>query len=344
MKRCKAFIVNGKKYIFDGESVEIVVSPNYTSKSKILNKPNEHRTSHLKSLCLVLNNSCNLCCDYCFANKGVYDKPNEQMTFVTAKKAIDFLVSSATANGTNNVAISFFGGEPLLSFNLIKKCVDFCENTYEGVNFEYMITTNGTLLTPEIVEFMQKHKFDIMISIDGTRELHNFYRKYKSQKGSYDDIVKNINLFRNKKMLNARITITDNNPEIHSYIDSILELGIERITYAVDYNISSDSFSKFLKSLNLLFEKYYHDVSNGKFYDITNFSSVITAIALHQRRLTFCNAGISYLTVSADGSYYRCPRFIGNKDFCLSNVNNSNDALEEMKKFKESLKESPKDL
>ena len=341
MKRQKEFIVNGQSYIFDGNSVSIITDKNQIANCNLSYKnPNSQRSATLKTLCLVTNNSCNLCCDYCFANKGKYDKPNEFMTLDTSKKSIDFLVKSAIDNNNTKITIAFFGGEPLLNFSLIKKSVEYTE-CFKNINCNYMLTTNGTLLTPEIVSFLQYYRFDIMISIDGNEQLHNFYRRYKSGKGSYKDVVNGIGLFNKKLFLNARITINNNNPEIHLYIDNILELGFKRITFAVDYNISEKNFYLFVESLKKLIEKYYNDILLEKFYDITNFSSVITTLALHQRKLTFCNAGISYITVSADGKYYRCPRFVGNKEFVLDTIDETNKVKENIKKFKISLKNEP---
>lgn len=340
MERQKNFIVNGQEYIFDGTSVSIISGNEKISKDRLSYKePNSQRSSYLKSLCLVIDNSCNLCCDYCFANKGTYDKPNEFMTFETAKKAIDFLIESTLEHG-NKISVAFFGGEPLLNFKLMKECVEYID-TFKKIECKYMITTNGTLLTKSIVEFLEEHRFDIMISIDGNKHLHDFYRKYKSGRGSYDDVVKGIRLFTNKSLLNARITINDHNPEIHSYIDDILNLGVKRITFAVDYNVSDEIFTIFVESLKKLLKKYYDDIMNGIYYDITNFSSVITTISLHQRKLTFCNAGISYLTVSADGRYYRCPRFVGNKKFSLDTVEKTEKVKEKTEIFKNNIKTSP---
>ena len=153
------------------------------------------------------------------------------------------------------MSISFFGGEPLLSFELIKKIVDYIESYYSDYLVHYMITTNGTLITKEIAEFMEENKFDIMISIDGTQEQHDYYRKFLNGYGSYLKVLGGIANFQNPKILNARITITDINSDICSYIDSILDLGVGRITFAVDYNISEVAFQNFIISLKNLIEK-----------------------------------------------------------------------------------------
>ena len=341
MERQKNFIVNGKKYTFYGDSVSVIAEGDIKDKTLFPYKEiNSHRAVHLKTLCLVVNNQCNLCCEYCFANKGMYDKPDQIMSFCTARKAIDLLIESAMKSSKNDITISFFGGEPLLNIELIKKCVKYIKK-FKDINCNYMITTNGTLLNQSIVDFLQKNNFDIMISIDGNKATHDFYRKFYSGKGSYEKVIKGISLFENKNSLNARITINNNNPQIHSYIDDILKLGIKRITFAVDYNISNDAFLIFIDSLKKLINKYYIDIVSGNFYEITNFSSIITSIVLHQRKLAFCNAGISYLTVSADGKFYRCPRFVGKEEFSLGTVERIENVKKQMHIFKESLKSAP---
>ena len=334
MKRLRKFNVDGQEYIFDGESVRIIQRESY-NKTNINIKPlNSHRTGYLKTICLILNNSCNLGCEYCFANKGHYDRPNEQMSFETAKNAIDYLAQNVVENKGKEMSISFFGGEPLLSFELIKKIVQYIQTYYEDYIVHYMITTNGTLINHEIDKFMEENKFDIMISVDGTQEQHDFYRKFLNGCGSYSKMLEGISHFKTPKILNARITITDINTDICGYIDSILELGFGRITFAVDYNISINAFQNFIVSLEKLIEKYFQDISKGKLYDITNFSRVIINLALNERNLTHCNAGISYLAVSADGKYYRCPRFVGLEEFSLGNVENNKNLVKKMDDFK----------
>lgn len=343
MKRYKIFDLNGNKYIFDGETVKVSeilgkFDVNNLSKEEDRKPINSHRSNHLKTLCLVLNNSCNLYCEYCFANKGMYDKPNEQMTFEIAKKSIDNLTKSIVENNASLATIAFFGGEPLLSFKLIQKIVNYTQSI-KKINFKYMITTNGTLINKEIADYLQKYNFDVMISIDGDMKHHNVYRKYKNGEGSYDDVIKAIQMFEKKEILNARVTITDNNTNILECVNNILTLGIYRITFAVDYAISKNNYNLYLLSLKELIKKYKKDIINNKFYDITNISSIIISLVLNQRKLAFCNAGISYLTVSADGKYYRCPRFIGYEKFSF---NGENDTVKQnLESFKKSLKDSP---
>jgi uncharacterized protein len=326
--RFREFAVNDKNFIFDGETLRIFTKDNAFDLNKIksLNYQsnfNNFRSNYLRSICLVLNNSCNLCCNYCYANKGCYDKPNEQMKFEVATRSIDLLFDEIRKNNGKIISVGFFGGEPLLSFKLIKKLVNYVEKNRKSTNSIYKITTNGTLINKQIADFLILNNFDITISIDGDEKKHNFYRKYKNKQGSYKDVKKAIELFGDKKeKITARITITDNNSEIHSYIHNIIFLGIRKITFATDYGISKLGFQKFCLSLSLMIEQYYQDIKKGFFYDITNITRVISAVVFGHRYRSHCNAGISYVTLSADGKYYRCPRFVGKENFCFKKQKN----------------------
>ncbi len=320
MDRTYEFSVNGNHFVFDGNTVSVYEKNNVIQTKKENTPKYLPRCNYLRTVCLVLNNSCNLCCSYCFANKGHFDKPYEQMKLEHALKAIDTTANIIKKNNGKKFTISFFGGEPLLSFSLIKKIVLYIQKQYPHFEHVFRITTNGTLLTQDIVLFLEKNPFEIMISIDGGKKEHDFFRKDINGNGSYDKIKNNLKYFKNISKLNARITITKANSNINCYIDDILNLGFRKITFAVDYAIEKDDFKNFKDSLKKLFIRYTEDIKKGFYYDITNISTVITSIVMKYKMNTHCNAGISYITLSADGIYYRCPRFVGNPLFYVSKI------------------------
>ena len=326
-ERLYFFSTEKGKFVFDGEAVSIYHYEDIVDleiqQTSYLPLPDSHRSHFLRTVCLILNNSCNLCCKYCYAHQGLYDKPFEQLRFEKGVEAIDYISKSAMMHNSNNITIAFFGGEPLLSFNLIKKLVSYAENKYPKLIKKYQITTNGTLINDSIAEFMEKYNFNIMISIDGGKEHHNKYRRFKNGMGSYDDVVLGASLIQNKELLNARITITDVNVLMHEYIDTILNLGIKRITFAVDYNITDDNFALYLESIKNLTNKYITDIKSGVFYEITNFTKILSLVIFHNKIKNHCNAGISYITLSADGRYYLCPRFVGMSKFCIGTDDNA---------------------
>lgn len=169
--RYKIFKFAGRTYLFDGDNVGLVELATEDSVCEYVPKAysqiNSHRADYLKTICLVLNNSCNLNCHYCFANKGKYDKPNEQMKFDKAKEALDNLIRCVRNNKGKELTVAFFGGEPLLSFELIKQVVEYMKKSANDLICKYMITTNGTLITSGIAGFLEANKFNITISIDG---------------------------------------------------------------------------------------------------------------------------------------------------------------------------------
>lgn len=332
------FKTSGKSYVFDGNKVAVFLKgteiERVNSLRHFLPIDTDVRTDYLKTVCLILNNSCNLCCDYCYAHGGTYNLPPQKMSLRVAKQAIDMTARSVLQHNDNKITIAFFGGEPLLNFNLIQKIVNYVKEYYKNLSAKYQITTNGTLITKSIAKFLERNNFDIMLSIDGNKKLHDFYRKYKNGIGTFDDIIENLHNIKNKKLINARITITNINPNINDYIDDILKLGIRRITFAADYFINSVALKKYVQSLKLLIKKYEKDIKSGYLYDITNLTKVICSIVLHTRYRTHCNAGISYLTVSPEGNYYRCPRFVGNKDFYMGKINKIEEVTRNMENFK----------
>lgn len=154
-----------------------------------------------------------------------------------------------------------------------------------------------------------------MISIDGDRTRHNICRKYVNGRGSFDKIASNVKSFCNSNILTARITITDSNTDIDRYLNAILDMGLRRITYAVDSNISRKKFSSFVESLSSALDRYIKDISDEIYYELTNVSLAIEPLISCRGYRSHCNAGISYITKSADGQLYRCPRFIGDSNY-----------------------------
>lgn len=155
--------------------------------------------THINNMILQVTQNCNLRCEYCIysGNYNTRGHSNKRMTFETAKKAIDFLIKHAS--GKNDLFVGFYGGEPLLEFELIKKCVDYIEKEAAGKNIGYIMTTNGTLLNENVIDYLVKHKFKITISVDGPKDIHNRSRIFANQnKGSYDVMIANIKKMKEK--------------------------------------------------------------------------------------------------------------------------------------------------
>lgn len=324
--RTHGFVADGRRYLFDGYSLGICEVTDDTS-SDARPAPLEtgfdpSRGTYLRSVALNLINGCNLACTYCYADGGRYDSPGTVMSLETARRAVDMVIESVVRNGGDSVTIGFFGGEPLLASGLIDKIVAYTNASVpHGVAARYQITTNGTLLKPEHITLMEQNRFQVTVSIDGNAAAHNANRVHPDGRGSYDETVAAIQLLLASDVpLTARITLSDANPRVDESVAHIVALGVQRITYALDYGMSEAAFEQFMASLGRLFVDLRALIGEQRYIDVTNISEPITAIVLKKRKRAHCNAGVSYLSVSAEGEIYRCPRFTGNRRFALGSV------------------------
>lgn len=274
------------------------------------------------SITLNMINSCNLKCDYCYANEGTYGNENNIMNFDTARKSIMKIIEMMRINGNNFLKVLFFGGEPLLTFDMIKKIVNWCNETYKDIIFKFGVTTNGTLLTEEMINFFEKNDFGIAVSLDGDKEANDKHRKDKDGFGTYDKVIKNLNKIKNTENIAIRLTITKGNIEINKYIESLLQnTSIKKFTYAFDFaSMDKIEINKFNENYNKLFQKYKQDIIDGNLYDITNITNVIHRLIYRNRMLKFCNAGKGYFSVASDGEIYLCHRFLENSLYNISNI------------------------
>lgn len=332
-KRQVRFCIENEKFLFDGNSLNIyelddmdylvpVGDVGIIDDSKLF----------LRSLALNVSHICDLGgCKYCYANEGGYHTPGVMMTWNTAKAAVDLLIKSAVKNNCKLITIGFFGGEPLTNFELIKRVVNYVNLILsDTISVRYLITTNGLMLgeSEECRKFLKEHNFSITLSIDGDKKMHNAARVYRTGYGSYNEVIECLPALLDDFSINARLTISDFSYQVNKAIQHIVfSLGIERVTYSVDYDISDSNFKRFLKSLNRMFEYYYESIVKGKFYDITNISQIILSLVLQKRRRTHCNAGLAYLTVAADGTFYRCPRFTDVPEHSVGKVKEVTDEL-----------------
>lgn len=323
----------GRRYTFDGSSLSIYEitdgKPPTKAQSSSENTLNSSRGTFLRSLALNIINQCNLDCSYCYATGGSYDNPGAKMSLDTAQRSVDLVIDSVVKNGGNSMTIGFFGGEPMLAIDLIKKVVSYVKSTVpSGITVKYLITTNGTLITNDHIDFMKDNNFQVMLSLDGDKEVHDRNRHYPGGRGSYEETVNALEMLLGNVSVTTRITLSDTNHAIDRAVKHILSLGVSRITYALDYKIGDDAFQSFMGSLERLFVFCQESILDGNYFDITNITEPIIALALKQKKRAHCNAGVSYLSVSAEGNVYRCPRFTGNKGFRLGSVMQAENQIE----------------
>src|SRR3989344_4641980 len=345
------FRANGQSYVFHRDSFSVLRVPRWplsdedrVNVERILEqekgKARDVGPLTLRTVALNVTNNCNFACDYCFANQGDFDNPGLVMSEATAINAVDLLFKNVSDNYQDRAAIAFFGGEPLLGWNLIKKTVSYAEvNCPEGIRLKFLITTNASLLDKEKTDFFKEHNFSVMVSLDGAREENDLHRKFKDGSGTYGSIVENIKRANESIPLTFRATITGDNLDLIKIVEHFRSLGASIITFGIDNDhLRKENYARVVVSYRELANYYLRDIMAGNFYEITNFTEVLLQIAFRERKVSHCNAGLSYLGVSAEGSLYKCPRFTGVEQHKFGDIKMADEVTERRNAFIEQLK------
>lgn len=284
----------------------------------------------LKALCLNVAHTCNLSCEYCFAKGGKYSGPDAIMTKEVARGAIDFLLENSGSH--YNLDIDFFGGEPLLNFNLVKDTVEYAKSKEIEYNkhFNFTLTTNGLLLNDDVIDYLNENMKNVVLSLDGRKEKHDHFRKTLNGKGSFDTIVPKFQNFvkkRGDKEYYMRGTFTANNLDFTEDLKTYLDLGFTRTSlepvvgkpdepYALKEEHLETIYRQYEKLADMLMDKidkdedfiFYHymiDLENGP--------------CVH-KRISGCGSGTEYMAITPTGELYPCHQFVGNRDFIIGNI------------------------
>lgn len=276
----------------------------------------------ISSLTLMVVQECNMRCKYCYGEDGEYNNKGK-MSKKVAKKAIDFLIENSDKH---ELLISFLGGEPLLNLPLIKDVVNYC--TKQGIiynkKFLYTITTNGTLITKEIEEYLLSSGIAVQISIDGNREGHNKNRYFANKKGSYDEIIEKTKNMRKKNVLTARATVTKENLNYIEIFQHLSSLGFKTIPIAIAQNLLDDidydkvieEYTKFIKYVEeLIKEKKYNAIKK-----MPMIMESLKKLEYSNARYLGCGVGRNMYAVDINGNLFPCHRFVANKEYCLGDV------------------------
>jgi uncharacterized protein len=293
---------------------------------------NVHKKTNrgLKAMCLHICHECNLKCAYCFANEGTYNAERGFMSKEVGFAAVDYLISAS--QGRKNLEIDFFGGEPLLDFKVVKDIVYYAESLGEKHNksFKFTLTTNCVLLDEEKLAFLNKHIFNVVLSIDGRKQVHNLLRKTKDGRGSYDAVLKNIKRFiseRGEKSYYARGTFTNKNLDFLQDVKSLYENGIEQIS--IEPVVLEPGHALEIKPMHLQdIEKEYEKLAlyilglneSGKYINFFHFYLDLDNSPCFAKRITGCGAGCDYAAVTPKGDIYPCHQFVSDKRFLMGNV------------------------
>ncbi len=284
----------------------------------------------VKALCLHIAHDCNLACKYCFAEEGEYHGRRALMSFEVGKKALDFLVENSGAR--TNLEVDFFGGEPLMNWDVVKQLVEYGRSIEKekNKNFRFTLTTNGVLLNDEILEFANKEMSNIVLSLDGRKEINDKMRPFRNGKGSYDLIVpkfKKVAESRNQENYYIRGTFTRNNLDFAKDVEHYADLGFKQMSMEpvvapleADYSIREEDIPQILEQYDELANFYLERHKQGRGFNFFHFMIDLSQGPCVYKRLAGCGSGTEYLAVTPWGDFYPCHQFVGNEDFLLGNV------------------------
>lgn len=288
------------------------------------------RQTVVKALCLHIAHDCNLACRYCFAEEGEYHGRRALMSFEVGKKALDFLI--ANSGNRRNLEVDFFGGEPLLNWQVVKDLVAYGreQEKIHNKNFRFTLTTNGVSLNDEIMEFCNKEMANVVLSIDGRKEVHDKMRPFRKGAGSYDLIVPKFQKFadsRNQDKYYVRGTFTRNNLDFAADVMHLADLGFKQISVepvvaaeTEDYALREEDIPVICEEYDKLAKKMIRREKEGNGFNFFHFMIDLTGGPCVYKRLSGCGSGTEYLAVTPWGDLYPCHQFVGNEEFLMGNV------------------------
>ncbi|QNO15737.1 thioether cross-link-forming SCIFF peptide maturase [Alkalicella caledoniensis] len=292
-----------------------------------LKKPSE---DIVKALCLHVAHDCNMRCKYCFASSGHFGGQRKLMDIETAKKAVDFILERSGPR--RNCEIDFFGGEPLMNFELIKETIAYAREKEKPLNknIRFTLTTNGLDLTEEVQQFVNEQGMSTVLSLDGRKEVNDNMRKTVDGQGTHDEIVQNYKKFvkgRGNQNYYIRGTFTGENIDFSQDVKHIVDMGFTEVS--VEPVVTSDERSYALKDEHLekLREEYwsladiyldYH--KKGKPFNFFHFNINLGDGPCAAKRVSGCGAGVEYLSIDPDGNIYPCHQFVGNEEFKMGDL------------------------
>lgn len=291
----------------------------------------KERTTVVKALCLHIAHDCNLACKYCFAEEGEYHGRRAIMSFDVGKKALDFLIENS--GNRINLEVDFFGGEPLMNWEVVKELVRYGRSLEKPHNkkFRFTLTTNGVLLNDEILEFVNKEMANVVLSIDGRKEVHDFMRPHRGGQGSYDEIVskfKKVAKSRNQMNYYVRGTFTRHNLDFGEDVKHLADLGFQQIS--VEPVVADEKEEYALQESDLAIMKEEYDKlaiellkrqKEGNGVNFFHYMIDLEGGPCVAKRLSGCGSGTEYLAVTPWGDFYPCHQFVGQEEFLMGNVN-----------------------
>lgn len=291
---------------------------------------NIEKRSVVKAMCLHIAHDCNLRCKYCFADTGSFHHDRSMMSAEVGKKAIDFVIQNSGKR--KNIEIDYFGGEPLMNFGVVKEITEYAkeQGAKHGKNFRFTITTNGLLLDEAKKEYINENMSNIVLSIDGTKEVNDRVRVRVDGSGSYDSIVpkfQDIAQSRGQDNYYVRGTFTAYNLDFAKDVLHLADLGFEQTSvepvvapYEEPYALREEHLPKIYEEYEKLAKEYVARRKNGKPFNFFHFMIDLSQGPCVIKRMSGCGSGHEYVAVTPDGDIYPCHQFVGNEDFKMGSV------------------------
>ncbi len=284
----------------------------------------------IKALCLHIAHTCNLNCSYCFASQGKYQGDRALMSFEVGKQAFDFLI--ANSGTRKNLEVDFFGGEPLMNWDVVKQLVNYARSIEKehNKNFRFTLTTNGVLIDDDVIDFLNKEMDNVVLSLDGRKEVHDRFRVDYAGNGSYDKILPKF-----KKLVDARGgekyymrgTFTHHNVDFTNDIFHMADLGFTELSMEPVVCSPNDPSALTEEDLPKLFEQYeilanemIKRKKEGRPFTFYHYMLDLTEGPCIYKRITGCGSGTEYMAVTPWGELFPCHQFVGDPKYSLGNI------------------------
>lgn len=290
----------------------------------------KNNSNVIKALCLHVAHTCNLNCSYCFASQGKYQGERAVMSFEVGKQAFDFLI--ANSGTRRNLEVDFFGGEPLMNWDVVKQLVAYARSIEKDYNknFRFTLTTNGLLIDDEVIDFLNKEMSNVVLSLDGRKEVHDIFRKDYAGNGSYDRIIpkfKRLVESRGGKNYYMRGTFTHNNVDFTEDIFHMADLGftelsMEPVVCAPDdpCALTDEDLPKLFEQYEILAKEMIKRKKESRPFTFYHYMIDLKNGPCIYKRITGCGSGTEYMAVTPWGELFPCHQFVGDPKYSLGNI------------------------
>lgn len=290
----------------------------------------ERTAGVVKALCLHVAHTCNLNCSYCFASQGKYHGERAVMSFEVGKQALDFLI--AHSGTRRNLEVDFFGGEPLMNFDVVKRLVAYARSVEKerGKNFRFTLTTNGLLIDDDVIDFANRECSNVVLSLDGRKEVHDRFRVDLAGHGSWEKIVPKFQKLveaRGGKNYYMRGTFTHHNPDFLKDIQAMLDLGFTELSMEPVVCAPDDPSALTEEDKPIVMAQYEQLAQlmmqrrrEGRPFTFYHYMIDLTGGPCIYKRISGCGSGTEYMAVTPWGDLYPCHQFVGEEKFCLGNI------------------------